>query len=87
MPGKTIRRSVALPQELVDEVAALTPDTARASLSRVVVAALEEYAERRRVKPFEAAMERMASDPAIRRECDAISREFAPATEDGLADG
>jgi hypothetical protein len=38
------------------------------------------------VQEFEIAMQEMATDPQIRAECEAISREFAPCESDGLPD-
>jgi len=47
---------------------------------------IREFTERRRARAFEEAMAKMADDPAIWKECGAISREFAAADADGLSD-
>ncbi len=82
--SKTIRRSVALPQRLVEEVKAAAPPELRENLNRLVTVALQEYAAKRKERAFEAAMAQMAADPAIQAECALISREFRTAETDGL---
>jgi hypothetical protein len=82
IPG-VVRRSVALPPSLVEEVMTVAPE-ARRNLNRMVITALREFVAARKARAFEQAMARMAADPAIRRECAAIAREFAPAESDGL---
>jgi hypothetical protein len=81
---RTIRRSVALPRQLVEDVSALAPPELRQNLNRLVTVALQEFAAREKARAFEAAMARMATDPAIRAECGAISREFSGTETDGL---
>jgi hypothetical protein len=71
---------------LVEEVTAAAPPDSRHNLNRLVVTALQEYVAARKAQAFEAAMAQMAADPAIRKECAAISREFAAAETDGLRD-
>lgn len=83
---KTVRRSVALPRHLVDEVSALAPAELHGNLNRLVTTALREYAAARRRQTFEEAMARMAADPAIRAECNAIAKSFRNAEADGLKD-
>ncbi len=83
---KTVRRSVALSSQLVEDVTALAPPELRQNLNRLVTAALQEFAARRKARAFEEAMARMAEDPAIKSECAAISGEFAKAEADGLRD-
>ena len=81
---KTIRRSVALPRRLVEEVIqAAAPDLGQ-NLNRLVTVALEEFLERRRQQAFEEAMARMASDPGIRAASAAINTELEVADADGL---
>jgi hypothetical protein len=84
-PSTVVRRSVALPRWLVAEVQELAPAELRNNLNRLVIVALKDFAERRRVRAFEEAMDRMGADPAIRSECRRIAREFAEAEADGLA--
>ncbi|MBI2360438.1 MAG: hypothetical protein HYV04_16305 [Deltaproteobacteria bacterium] len=81
---KTVRRSVALPRQLVDEVKAAAPPELRENLNRLVTIALQEYAAKRKERAFEEVMAQMAADSAIRAECAAISKEFAVAETDGL---
>ncbi len=82
--SKTVRRSVALSRELVDEALAAAPPELRHNLNRLVATALREFAARQKRRAVEDAIARMAADPAIRAECDLISQEFAPAEADGL---
>ena len=87
MPSKvahTVRRSVALPRQLVDEVLSLAPPEAAGNLNRLVAQSLREFVARRKALALEAAMALMAADPAIRKECAVIAAEFAPADLDGL---
>jgi hypothetical protein len=84
--SQIVRRSVALPKSLVDEVIALAPPEVRKNLNRLVTVALEDFAARQRARTFEEAMARMATDPAIRGENASISGEFRVCESDGLKD-
>ena len=84
MATQSIRRSIALSKRLVDEVSSVAPPELKANWNRLVTVALEEFAQNRRAKEFELAMRKMAGDPAIRKENDAIQRAFARAEADGL---
>jgi hypothetical protein len=84
--SKTIRRSVALSRQLVEEVSALAPRDLRENFNRLVAVALQEFAARQTLRTFEEAMAQMAADPTIRAECAAIDRNFAIAEADGLKD-
>ena len=95
MPGHTpcrrqdppvVRRSVALPRELVEEATRVAPRELHDNLNRLVVVSLEEFVARRKAAAFEEAMARMAGDAAIRKECAQIGAEFEPAAFDGLPD-
>jgi hypothetical protein len=81
---KTIRRSVALPGALAEELSALAPAELRGNWNRLVTVALREYAARRRALAFESQMAAMAADPAVQVECANIAREFSVADLDGL---
>ena len=81
-----VRRSFALPKNLVDEVTALAPAHARKNLNRLVTVVLRDFAARQKERAFEEAMVRMAADPAIRNEGASISREFRVCERDGLKD-
>lgn len=82
----TVRRSVALSRQLVEEVNTLAPPELRQNLNRLVTVALQAFVAQQKARIFEEAMTRMAADPAMRAECTAISREFAITEADGLKD-
>ena len=81
---RTIRRSVALSRELVQEVVASAPSNLKGNFNRLVSVALQRFANQRKAEAFKEAMARMAADPSIRAECTAISREFLQTETDGL---
>jgi hypothetical protein len=81
-----VRRSIALPRDLVNEVTSVAPAALRQNFNRLVCTALQEFAEVQRARSFERAMAEMAADPQIRAECAAIEREFAKFEMDGLGD-
>jgi hypothetical protein len=81
---KTLRRSVALPSDLIDEVQALAPPELRDNFNRLVVTALTDFATRRKRERLEMAMAEMASDPAIQKASEGLSKEFAETEGDGL---
>ena len=81
-----VRRSVALPRTLVEEVAAAAPPDLQGNVNRLVIIALQEFVARRKNRTFRQAMAEMAADPAIRAENAAIAREFAAGESDGLSD-
>lgn len=85
-PPKTIRRSVALPRQLIEEASAMAPRDLRENFNRLVTVALQEFVARQTTRTFEDTMAHMAADPAIRAECAAIGRDFAVAEPDGLKD-
>ena len=82
--SKTVRRSVALPRQLIEEVSAAAPLELRQNLNRLVTVALQEFVAHRKERTFEAAMAQMAADPAIQAECASISGDFAAPGADGL---
>ncbi|MBI4877785.1 MAG: hypothetical protein HY822_24400 [Acidobacteria bacterium] len=83
---RTVRRSVALSRELVDEVLAVAPPECAGNLNRLVAESLRLFVAQRKALVLEAAMAAMAADPAIRSENAAIAAEFACAEMDGMAD-
>ncbi len=83
---RIIRRSVALPPELVQEVEAIAPPNLKGNFNRLVSVALQRFASQRKAEAFEEAMSRMAADPSIKAECTAISKEFLASESDGLKD-
>jgi len=82
--SKTVRRSVALPRQLIEAASAVAPPELSQNLNRLVTVALQEFAARRKAREFEEAVTQMAADPAIRNECAAINRDFSTAETDGL---
>ena len=82
--SRTIRRSIALPRELVQEVEAIAPSNLKGNFNRLVSVALQKFANQRKAEAFEEAMARMAADPSIKAECAAILREFVQTENDGL---
>jgi hypothetical protein len=82
--ARTVRRSVALPRRVVEEVTSVAPAELKGNLNRLVTVALEEFTRSQKARAFEDAMAKMGADQAIRAECAAITREFAAAEADGL---
>lgn len=82
----SIRRSVALPAELVKEAQRLAPRPLSGNFNRLVQNALEEYIRHRKALAFEESMALMARDPGIRYECDALEEGLGPAEGDGLGE-
>lgn len=82
--ARTVRRSVALPRQLVEEVTAAAPPHLRHNLNRLVTVALQEFAARQKAREFEDAVAAMARDPAIQAECASIAKAFRGADADGL---
>jgi len=82
---KTIRRSVAVPCQLIEEVRSVSPPELRDNFNRLVVVALRDFGLRRKKEAFEKEMAQMAADPGIRRELADISKEFTNAERDGLS--
>ena len=84
MEKQTVRRSVALPQSLVDEALQAAPLEINGNLNLLVKEALKEYIVNRRESEFELAMEAMAADPAIQEESRQINQLFMTTEMDGL---
>jgi metal-responsive CopG/Arc/MetJ family transcriptional regulator len=82
--GKIIRRSVAIPSQLLEEVQNVTEPALRTNFNRLVVTALRDYSARKKEEAFEDQMAQMAADPGIRSEMEQISVEFSIAERDGL---
>ena len=81
---KAVRRSVALPRSLVQELSAIAPAELRGNWNRLVIVALQEYAASCRDLTFELQMASMAADPEVQSECQLIAKEFSVADLDGL---
>lgn len=79
-----VRRSVALPRQLVEDVLACAPPELAHNLNQLVAASLREYIAHRQALAFDEAMRQMAADPEIQAASTAITTEFGVATLDGL---
>ena len=82
---KIIRRSVAIPSQLLEEIHNVTEPALRTNFNRLVVTALRDYSIRKKEEAFEKQMAQMAADPGIRSEMEQISVEFSKAERDGLS--
>ncbi len=85
--SRTVRRSVALPGQLLQRARTAAPAELRDNVNRLVVVALQEYVSRRQREEFIGLMADMAQDPAIQVECRSIAQAFQTADGDGLPDG
>ena len=81
---RSIRRSVALPPQLVAEALSNAPEEIQGNFNRLVILSLQQYIANQKALAFEREMIEMAADPSIRAECSAIAEEFMPAEMDGL---
>ncbi|MEK7764604.1 MAG: hypothetical protein AAB368_00065, partial [bacterium] len=61
----TVRRSVALPRALVEQVMAVAPPDIARNLNRLVTVALQAFVARQRQHEFEEAMASMAADASV----------------------
>jgi len=80
----TVRRSIAGPRELFEELEALAPPGERENMNRLILTAIRRYIAELKGRAFAEEMARMAADPDIRREIKAIDREFRATEMDGL---
>ncbi|MBI5592810.1 MAG: hypothetical protein HY881_20270 [Deltaproteobacteria bacterium] len=83
---KTVRRSVAIPRQLIEEIHRVAPPELEGNFNRLVITALRDYSARRKKESFEKEMAQMAADPDIRCILADISSEFTRAEYDGLSD-
>jgi metal-responsive CopG/Arc/MetJ family transcriptional regulator len=81
---KIIRRSVAIPSQLLEELHNVTEPALRTNFNRLVITALRDYSARKKEDAFEAQMAQMAADQGIRSEMEQISVEFSITEWDGL---
>jgi hypothetical protein len=82
----TVRRSVAVPRQLIDEIHRVAPPELEGNFNRLVITALRDYSAKRKKESFEKEMAQMAADPGIRCALTDISAEFTRAEFDGLSD-
>ena len=68
----------------MEEISILAPAEAARNWNRLVISALEEYAERHKRARFEEAMAAMAADPAIQAETRKMNMLFTKTERDGL---
>ena len=83
----TVRRSVALPKTLVDDLARTAPDELKSNLNRLVIVALQQYVKSQERLAFDQAMAQMSADPNVHAEIAAIQQEFQGTESDGLPSG
>lgn len=67
---KTIRRSIALPSELVEELRTVAPPGLQDNFNRLFNFILTDFTRRQKKYQFETAMAEMADDPSIRDMCE-----------------
>lgn len=84
--SKTVRRSVAVPRQLIEEIHRVAPPELGSNFNRLVITALRDYSAKRKKESFEKEMAQMAADPGIRCVLTDISSEFNSAEYDGLID-
>jgi hypothetical protein len=82
--SKTLRRSVALPRQLVEDVLAVAPPTLRNNLNALVITSLRDFLAQRRRQAFEESMAAMAADPAIQSASATINAELESTESVGL---
>ncbi len=83
---KTVRRSVAVPRKLIEEIYRVAPPDLGGNFNRLVITALRDYSINKKKESFEKAMAEMGADPDILRVVADVSMEFIRADNDGLAD-
>ena len=81
---RVVRRSVALPRRLVEQVSEAAPEYLRGNVNAIVRTALEEYLRNREREAFERQMEAMAADPEVRAVNDEIFRSLEPLDGEAL---
>jgi hypothetical protein len=82
--SRVIRRSVALPRVLVEEVFACTPPEIGHNLNRLVASLLRDYVLHRQSLAFDEAMRQMAADPELQSASASITDRFSTMDMDGL---
>lgn len=84
--SNTVRKSVALPRGLLEEVNAVAPKELRENFNRLVITALGEFAKERRARRFCDEVARMAQDPQVVADSAATYRALSGADADGLGE-
>jgi len=84
LKGNVLRRSFAIPRNVMEDAQSVSPREIKQNLNRIVVVALKNYSEMMKNREFEKAMEEMAADPEIKYEVSAISKGLEHTENDGL---
>ena len=82
--ARVVRRSVALPRRLVEQVSEAAPEELRGNVNALVRTALEEYVRSREREAFEREMDAMAADPGMRSVNAEIFRSLGPLDREAL---
>ena len=83
--SNVVRRSVALPKDIVEEAAKLAPPELKGNWNRLVRTALEQFIIQRKRRRFAESMAEMARDPQAMALNRRISDEFSVTDGDGLS--
>lgn len=84
MEKATVRRSIAIPRKLMEEVIQVAPVGLKNNWNSLVKEALKDYIVHRKATEFALAMEEMSRDPEIMRASAEIDAEFLETEMDGL---
>jgi hypothetical protein len=79
-----IRRSFALPGQLVKQAQACVAPEQRDNLNGLLKMALESFVKQHRYEDFKRSMQALARDPKAVAELRRMSKDFASTDEDGL---
>lgn len=83
--SSVVRRSFALPKQVLEEAERLAPPDLRGNWNRLVRTALEQFIIQRKRQRFAEGMAEMAKDPQALEENRRISEEFSAADHDGVS--
>jgi hypothetical protein len=83
--SSVVRRSFALPKQVLEEAAELAPPELRGNWNRLVRTALEQFIIQRKRQRFALGMAEMAKDPQALAVDRKISEDFSVADVDGLS--
>jgi hypothetical protein len=79
-----VRRSFALPRDVVEEAQQVAAPELKDNLNRLVVVALKKYIELKKRETFERSMAEMAADPGIRYAITEVQEGLSHTETDGL---
>lgn len=83
--SSVVRRSFALPKQILEEAAKLAPPELRGNWNRLVRTALEQFIIHRKRQRFAEGMAEMAKDPQAMAIDRRISEDFSVADADGIS--